>query len=218
MVDFVYLFTPKHLDLMHEQILEAGNDIAVYTGLAAFEFSQFSDHIGTPGTVLELGCGLGRGSIYLNHLLANDARFILADRDGRTSNSGAFNPKEDEFYNDFVLTADFCRLNGLLNFRLFDTEVDDWATLPKADLIFSLCSFGMHVSIERYMERLIRCSTPETTMIFGVREPCYGPGSFGDQFGDVVYIEGRSSGNSLPAESWLILKRPMRGSVDDGDA
>lgn len=142
MADFSYQFADRHLPLMREQVWESGNDIAVYTGLASFEFPQFAAHIGNPKTVLELGCGLGRGSIYLNHLLNDPVSFVLADRDGLTRNTGAFDPATDEFYNDMALTADFCRLNGLTDFRLFDTETDDWDTLPGFDLIFSLCSFG----------------------------------------------------------------------------
>src|SRR5665213_3358023 len=146
MEPFTYKFSPRHVPFMKEQIWEARHDLGVYSDLAVFEFSQFEGHIGAPKTVLEVGCGLGRGSIFLNHLLHDDdTLFVLADRTGYTSNSGAFNPEVDEFYNDLELTADFCQQNGIKKFRTFDTEVDDWATLPKADLIFSLCSFGMHV-------------------------------------------------------------------------
>lgn len=54
-------------------------------------------------------------------------------------------------------------------------------------------------------------STSGTTMIFGVRDPRYRPDSFADRFEEVGYIPGRSSGNSLPKEDWLILKRPIGG-------
>lgn len=210
--DFTFRHADRHLDLMREQIWEARDDIGVYSTLTRFEFAQFQDHIGRPKVVLEVGCGLGRGSIYLNHLLSDPTvHFILADRDGRTHNSGTFAPKNDEFYNDLALTADFCRENGLTNIQTFDTEADDWAELPKADLVLSLCSFGMHVPIERYIDRLIAASTQGATMIFGTRHDSYGAWSFADRFEEVVFLTGFRSMDRWPGEDWLILKRPMGG-------
>jgi SAM-dependent methyltransferase len=209
MEPFTYKFSIKHVPFMHEQIWEAKQNLSVYSDLSLFEFTQFEEHIGSPKTVLEVGCGLGRGSIFLNHLLRDDkVSFILADRTGYTANTGAFDPEVDEFYNDLELTADFCQQNGIKKFRTFDTEVDDWATLPKADLIFSLCSFGMHVRIERYIDRLIASAKPKSTMIFGTRGAGYGPASFDNQFQEVLYIPGRDSRGVFPHENWLVLKSP----------
>ena len=156
----------------------------VYGDVSKYEFEQIQDHIPHGITsVLEVGSGLGRGSIFLNHLLKDDTiRYTLADRTGHTRNTGIFNPAEDEFYNDLALTQDFCELNGLKNITTFDTELGDWTALPKSDFVFSLCSFGMHVSIERYMDRLLSVATHNSTMIFGVRDWSYGPFSFKDLF------------------------------------
>lgn len=205
---FSYKFSARHLPFMKEQIWEAKDNLDVYSRLSAFEFDQFQQHIGRPGIVLEVGCGLGRGTIYLNHLLQVDGLYILADRTGYTTNVGAFNPEVDEFYNDLELTQDFCRLNGVRNTMTFDTELGDWRSLPQADLIFSLCSFGMHVRIERYIDRLLSVSKPSTTMIFGTRHPSYGPHSFADRFDEVVFTPGADTRGIFPNENWLILKRP----------
>ena len=95
---YTYQFGPRHLPFMREQIWEAREDLNVYSKLSSFEFQQFADHIGSPRTVLEVGCGLGRGTIFLNHLLGDpDVRFTLADRTGYTTNTGAFAPATDEF-------------------------------------------------------------------------------------------------------------------------
>jgi SAM-dependent methyltransferase len=198
---------------MKEQIWEARQDLQVYSDLSVFEFEQIADHIGSPKVVLEVGCGLGRGSIYLNSLLKDDSvAFILADRTGMTTNTGAYAPDADEFYNDLEQTAEFCAINGIKNLRTFDTEKDDWATLPQADLIFSLCSFGMHVAIERYIDRLMAASKPDGTMIFGTRGP-YSASSFSDRFGDVTYLPGRDGQGRFPKENWLILKNPILQDV-----
>lgn len=210
MEQYLYKSGPRHIPFMKEQIWEAKHDLSVYSNLSAFEFGQIESHIGSPKTILEVGCGLGRGSIFLNHLLRDDsALYILADRTGYTANSGGFAPETDEFYNDLELTKDFCALNGVKKFMTFDTEEDDWSTLPKVDLVFSLCSFGMHVRIERYIDRLIATAKPESTMIFGTRGPNYGPESFTRQFADVLYIPGADSNGVFPTENWLILKNPI---------
>jgi hypothetical protein len=197
---------------MKEQIWEARDNLAVYSNLSAFEFGQIESHLGSPKVILEAGCGLGRGSIFLNHLLRDDsALYILADRTGYTSNSGTFAPASDEYYNDLELTKDFCALNGVRHFLAFDTELDDWAALPKADLVFSLCSFGMHIPIERYIDRLIAAAQPNCTMIFGTRGPNYGQDSFRERFAEVLYLPGRNSNGVFPTENWLVLKNPIAG-------
>jgi len=204
-----YKFNDQHLVYMQEQIWEAKTDIEIYSDLSVHEFSQIESYLGHPKTVLEVGCGLGRGSIFLNHLLKDDTvEYILADRHGRTENTGKYMPIEDEYYNDLNLTADFCKLNGIKNIRTFDTEEDSWLDLPKADLIFSLCSFGMHVSIDRYMDRLLSVSKTTTTMIFGIRN-----GSVSDEnasrFAEVLNVDGIPM-NQFPDEKWLILKNPIQ--------
>lgn len=208
MEKYIYQFSDDHLVYMKEQIWEAKFDLEVYHNLSVHEFLQIEQHIGTPKKVLEVGCGLGRGSIFLNHLLKdNTVEYTLADRTGYTTNTGAFNPTQDEFYNDLALTDSFCRLNGIKNVTTFDTELDDWKTLPKFDLIFSLCSFGMHVQIERYMERLHSILTPGGTMIFGTRGGGYGPQSFNSQFEKVIFQHGIVT-QPFPLENWLILQNP----------
>jgi len=210
MEPYSYKFEARHLPFMKEQIWEASQNLQIYSDLSLFEFEQIADLIGTPKVVLEVGCGLGRGSIFLNHLLRDDrVVFTLADRSGYTQNTGRFEPETDEYYNDLALTADFCRLNGIKDVRTFDTEGDDWSTLPKANLIFSLCAFGMHVSIDRYIDRLISCAARDSTMIFGTRHDSYGPGSFADRFQMVTFRPGAPNWGVYPSENWLVLQNPI---------
>ena len=207
---YEYKFNDKHYKWMMEQQWEAREQgIEYYHKLAQHEFKQFVDQIDQPKVVLELGCGLGRSSVYLNHLLKDDSvQFVLADRDGKTDNTGAFNPETDEYYNDLEQTEDFCKYNGIKNIITMDTESDAWNTIPKADLILSTCSFGMHVAIERYMERILIASKPTTTMIFGTRAN-YGPNSFRNRFQEVLFRPGPDSRPYYPIEHWLILKNPL---------
>jgi hypothetical protein len=205
---FTYKYNDKFLKYMHEQIWEAKEDLEVYHNLAQIEFENFHKFIGSPRKVLEVGSGLGRGTIYLNHILNDDSvSYTLADRTGYTKNTGAFNPKNDEYYNDLELTKEFCELNDVKNVEVFNTELDDWMKLGKFDLIFSLCSLGMHVKIERYMSRLLSVSKKSTTMIFGVRHSSYNCQSFSNEFENVIYLVDNSNKN-LTREDWLILRTP----------
>lgn len=221
MIKFKYQYTEKHLEYMRYQIHEMKERPEVYDDLSEHEFSQFRDYIGQPKIVFEAGCGLGRGSIYMNHLLADsEIEYILADRNGFSRNSGGY--EDGAYYNELDLTESFSKLNGIERLRTFETEEHDWSSLPKVDLIFSLCSFGMHVSIAKYMDRLLSISKPTTTMIFGVRQNHYNENSFKELFEEVIFIPskkifvpelkaGELTGKEVllyPEENWLILKNP----------
>lgn len=210
-MSFEYKFNAKHVDLALEQVWEAKaeNDgsLQVYNDLAEYEYSMIKEYVPHNKLVLnvaEFGAGLGRGSIYLNTLF-KWPKFWLLDRHGRTDNSGAYNPKEDEFYSDFDLTSSFCKLNGLYNFELFDTEKDDWSKLPKMDFIFSFCSLGMHVPISRYMNQLMAISKINVTMIFGTRSASYDENTFKDYFEESIFLPQEHK-PPFPQENWLILR------------
>ncbi len=210
---FKYKFNDEHLFWTREQVWESdekyGGTIQVYNDLAPYEVSQIDEYLPYPEDVtniLEFGAGLGRGSVYLKYWTYPNARFILADRDGSSKeNTGAFKPKEDEYYCDFEATKSFCRLNGMDNFAMFDTEKDDWRQLPKFDFIFSFCSLGMHVPIERYIDQLLEVSDPHVTMIFGTRHAGYNDKSFSDKFEEVIFKPSKGLA-PFPLENWLILR------------
>lgn len=204
---YQYKYNENHLKYMKEQIWEiqqGGED--VYSNLSFHEFQYIKDYIGNPKIILDMASGLGRTSIFLNHLLNDRSiQFILADRTGWTHNSGAYNPNKDEYYNDLELAKDFCQLNGIENVQSFDTEIDDWNSLPQVDLVISTCGLGMHVPIKRYIDRLLKVTKPEATLIFGTRAS-YGPESFADLVKEVIYIPTEMV-NPFPRENWLILKK-----------
>lgn len=212
---FKYKFNLEHLELMESQIWEMKKEhggATVYDELAPYEVEQIKDYLPqAPDRILELGAGLGRGSIYLRHYFRENGLvfppiWVLADRDGFSEeNTGAFNPKVDEYYNDFKLGRSFCQMNGLDNFKFVDTETGDWSKWGKFDFIFSFCSFGMHVPLERYMDRLIGASLPDVTMIFGTRHAGYNGDSFKDKFKEVIYQQGAGR-QPFPHENWLILR------------
>jgi hypothetical protein len=204
---FQYRFEDKYMDLVREQVWETSHGLNVYSELSAKEFSQIGEHIRKPRVVFDICSGLGRASIYINHLLGDPSvLFILADRTGRTENTGAFNTPTDEVYNDLNLSLGFCELNGIEQVEAFDTEKDDWSTLPKVDLVISTVGLGFHVPIERYIDRLEAIASPQCRMIFGTRDKSYSPDSFRDRFPNSIWIKGTNE-PPLPLEHWLILKK-----------
>lgn len=213
-MDFKYKHNPEHLFLILDQVWEAkeehGGDLTVYDRLAPYEVSQIKEFLPEdPKVIWEMGAGLGRGSIYLNHYYGNkkSRRWYLFDRDGFSEeNMGAFKPKKDEYYNDFKLGESFCKLNGLDTFLYLDTEIEgDWAQAYPPDLVFSFCSFGMHVELERYMDKMISKSKDSTVFIFGTRHAGYNDKSFSDRFKEVIFIPSKGQA-PFPIENWLILR------------
>lgn len=203
-----YKFNQEHLDLVREQVWECKDDLSVYGKLSELEYSQFGVHL--PVSVqrsFEIGAGMGRGSIQLAYIYP-EAQFTLADRQGRTENKGIFHPEVDEYYNDFNLTKSFCKLNGLPGIQVFDTELDDWSTLPKFDLITSRCSIGFHVPLERYINKLISISTPDVTIIFGMNGNYIHEAkldTWKELFREVYHIYPEPV-ERFPFQSWLIFK------------
>jgi|TARA_A100001015_G_C14895169_1_gene674100 SAM-dependent methyltransferase len=204
-----YKYYPRHIPFMKEQIWEAKDNLKIYNNQAIHEFRQIINYIDKPKKILELGCGLGRGSIYLNNILNyKKKQFYLMDRTGYTFNSGDYNPTKDEYYNDLFLTKEFSELNGIKKPIVLDTEINNWKKLPKFDLIFSFCSFGFHVPIERYMNKILKLTDSKTTLIFGVRGNYYNHTSFSKYFKKVLYKQGVPSKN-YTLQNWLILKEKI---------
>ena len=207
---FKYKYNADHLKYMKDQIWECRDNLDVYSTLSEFEHEQVKAFIPSqPKVIMDLGCGLGRASIYLNHILHandinNDIHFILADTTGDTEITGAWN--KEEFYNRMDLTASFCTLNGLLNIGLFDTQRSDWNNLSNIDYIMSRCAFGMHFPIESVIDKLLKISTPDITMIFGTRNRAvYSHESFKSLFKEVIFIQ-EDKYDPYPQQDWLILR------------
>lgn len=197
------------LHYMKEQVWECKNDLAIYSLLSRFEHNQLVPVMPkAPKVVMDLGCGIGRAGIYLNHVLANpDVHFIMADRHGDTpTNTGDW--AAGEYYNNLEATAKFCDLNGLHNYQTFDTSAKPsaWSKLPKVDYVMSRCAIGMHIPLEFVLPGLLRCMTPDVTVILGIRAPCpYDEQSFTDVFEEVRLYRGERDGR-FPYQDWLVLK------------
>ena len=125
----------------------------------------------SPKTVLEIGCGIGRGSVLLDKKLHTKPKFYLLDGDKneRGQICGVNWNSRTDFYNSLVATRTFCEANGLSDFVLLDAEKDWQRDLPKFDLIFSLKSIGFHWPIDLYLSQLLPYVAEKTILAFELR-------------------------------------------------
>ena len=203
-----FKYTEPMVKWMKEQVFEAKEDLSIYEELTEFEHSQYEPFLpSAASTVMDLGSGLGRGAVRL-HTRYKNASFICADRNGSSNeNLGILyqHGGGNEFYNDLELTREFCQLNGIKNISVFDTEVDDWSSLPQLDLIVSRCSFGFHLPIDKYLDKLIAASSSDVTMIFGMNGLYVHTDHWSSTFREVYHVETPED-KRFPYQKWLIFK------------
>jgi SAM-dependent methyltransferase len=206
MRDFRFEIPARGRRLAQLQVTKSAEDPSWYLERSRRDFQAVAPHLGRPRRVLDLGCGLGRMSVFVNAQLADpEVEYVLADTSEvtRQSNRNGWDPGE-EFYNDLRLTAEFARLNGLSNFRTFDVRRDDWSQLYEVDLVMSFLAVGFHFPIEGELERLLRVAAPHCAMIFSVREGRYDERAFRDRF-ETVELVGMDFGDSR--YEYLVLRR-----------
>ena len=128
-------------------------------------------HCPEPLVILELGCGLGRGSILMNQRLTYPPKFYLLDGDTCTRGqvSGLNRDSNDDFYNSLEATKVFCEANGLSDFVLLNAEKDWRRDLPKFDLVFSVLSIGFHWPVSLYLDAVYSHLLDEAKLIFQMR-------------------------------------------------
>jgi hypothetical protein len=196
------MFKFKYNSLHLKYLEETGQNVKIYSEASEFEYSQVKAFVPIqPKVIMDLGCGLGRSSVYLNHILNRvDTHFILADS---ADNFGNWNNKD--YYKNLDLTASFCTLNGLLNFGLFDLKKSDWNGILNIEFIMSKLSYGYSINIGPILETLLKVSTDDITMIFGTKERQEMLPMFENYFKEVIYLKEEKQ-ESFPQQDWLILR------------
>jgi len=183
-------FNKETLDIAKLQVTQLKNDdIDFYDKLSDHEYEIFKNYIDKPKRILELGCGLGRMSIYLSKQLDYNAEFILADYDNISEKiKYGWNPGKS-LYNKLDLTTKFCLMNNLVNFETFDLSKHDISKLKDIDLVISVMSVGFHYPIEQYMKKLLKICNGD--MIFGIRKrkSIYNKESFSKYFETIIIKE-----------------------------
>jgi len=133
-----------------------------------------------PKKIVDLGCGTGRFSCFVNMNLKDkisNIKFYLADfnrcDEVLTRFDGPVKPTSVEVfsgrqgyvdnaeplpYNEFKITNLFCSYYGLTNYENIDLDTNEINKLENIDLLYSMSSVGFHWSIESAVEKYNICS------------------------------------------------------------
>ena len=117
--------------------------------------------------ILDIGCGLGIINVFLNEFYLKKPNFTLIDKDyvEKTIFYG-FN-KQGEGYNNLKITENFLLTNNLEQKQLEILNANSNFRLNKKyDLVISLFSMGYHYPIDIYLDKLKKCTTKNTIIIF----------------------------------------------------
>lgn len=158
-----------------------------YNELCVSEFSQIREHLNNPKTILELGCGLGRMSVYLNHYFKDDSiKYILADYDVLNKKPKyMWNPKK-QYYNKLHLTKKFCLINNLKNFKILNLGKESINKLKDVSIVMSFLSVGFHIPIEDYIKNIMKIINNDSVLFFGIRKSKYNQKSFKKYFNNRI--------------------------------
>jgi SAM-dependent methyltransferase len=174
MYDFKYIENNKEFD--EYMYLQIDDKPETYHARSVDEVKSLGSLLSnTPnGKILDLGCGLGRSSIFIkNTLKLDNTHFYLCD-----FNNKEFNKSEpcgehlDSVipYNNLNLTNEFTTLNGITNKDILN--LNDPLNLNNIDIIYSFHCVGYHWDIETSFikHNLESITSDNAIMIFGVRK------------------------------------------------
>jgi len=156
-----------------------------YMSLSSAEYKIIKNYVKQPMNILEVGCGLGRMSAYLNSTLNYNPRFILMDSTVSIWGNGyGWNqdPKKQIFYNNLNMAEKFCALNGLTNIELFDISKRDLEELKDIDMVMSFVSMGFHYPLSIYFDKLMKITTQDCLFTIGVNKDKYTAEEFEKDF------------------------------------
>lgn len=189
---------------MYRHIVSSKNNEESYLEISMSEYGLIKNSIKSPKNVLELGCGLGRMSVYINSQLQDDSiHYILADSTQYLEEPNHGWEPKGGFYNDLSLTKRFADDNGMTNFETFNLITTNITTLKNIDLVMSFFSVGFHYSIESYLNDLLDITTDDCVMIFGIRRGIYTEEDFEYYFDNIEII----TNEKLTKEDILILSK-----------
>lgn len=170
----MFKFNDKFRKLINLQITTTSEDMTHYTTLSEDEYSAIKEYLNPyPERILEIGCGLGRMSIFLNRKHPGTTRYYLADTSEISEKNNMYGWNPGTWYNDLSLTKEFCDLNGLTNYEIIDLRKEELGELKNIDLVYSFMSVGFHYPLEEYFDVLKSVLNENGTMIFGVRRGQY---------------------------------------------
>ena len=157
--------------------LQINNKDEVFLQRSIGEYEKLKGYIKNSSKVVDLGCGLGRSSIFLKNMIPslNDSKFYMCDFTGKMFdkiNSCGMHENTDKIpYNDLDMTKEFCMTNNLENIEIVDLDTDKITELNNIDVLYSFHCVGYHWDIEKsFLKYNLENITNEgSILIFGVR-------------------------------------------------
>lgn len=125
-----------------------------------------------PKTAIELGCGIGRATVYLSKRYGfSDTKFVMFDGDsGEQTLCGADRSGNSDFYNSLDMTRKYCEANQVKNMEIINAEVTPLTEIPHTfDLAYSFLAIGFHWSITMYLDQLHQKMPKGGVCIFGMQ-------------------------------------------------
>ena len=121
--------------------------------------------------ILDIGSGLGIIDIYLNNHFNNVPKFTLIDKTHLEKKVSYGFDNRGQFYNNFDLTLDFLKENGINGERINLIDVDLKESIcNNYDLVISLLSMGYHYPVDQYLEILKKNTNKNTIFIFDIAD------------------------------------------------
>lgn len=151
--------------------LQSNGDKFLYTNFPEIQACKRYLQDLKPEVALDLGCGLGRASVYFRKRFGwKDTRFILADGDSGNRQLGGIRSGEADFYNSMAATEEYCRANGLENIELFNLEKKTIANLEGGvNLVYSFVAVGFHWPLDLYLKPLHSKLANYAILVFSMR-------------------------------------------------
>lgn len=177
-----------------------------------------------PAVCLDLGCGLGRASVFLKKALkwgdGGLPHFYFLDGDeGDRQIAGIRWNRTGDYYNSKDATLEFCSANNLGSFEF----VEQLSQIRlSVDLCYSFLSIGWHWSIELYLDSLAEHLAPECRLVFQIRNNNAGSGFRKFSEYQIEYanrhplysVDAVVWGKTKNEGSWLFLRHVPRNDLD----
>ena len=153
--------------------LQCNDDRIMFTNMP--EVARIEEFVSNkPETILEIGGGIGRASVYFrNRFNWDNTKFYMLDgNSGEKQIAPIDGDGTNDFYNNFDATIKFCLDNNITNIELMDASNLNWKDQikdVKFNLIYSFLSIGFHWNIDMYLDHLYEYCNDNTVLLFGMR-------------------------------------------------
>jgi SAM-dependent methyltransferase len=172
---FKFIITPEDEKLISLQVTQYRKNPQYFTDLTMSEIDAIYPYVKEFKTILDLGCGIGRSSVYLNYKFKQDDLFllhlpwfVLADYDRIDIVQYSWIEGKNCVYNLKELTKNFVEQNGLIKYLFIDLDKTSIEIVSGVDLIMSFLSLGFHYSFSLYIDSFLKIKPK--MIIYGKRK------------------------------------------------